>query len=68
MMDVESITLEDNKNYMVLMEKDNYVYLVEENNPENFCIRKSVVIDGEEFLTSLDSDEEFDKAFLLFSK
>lgn len=45
-----------------------YVHLASASDPEDFCIRKIVIIDDEEILTGLDSDEEFDIALDAFIK
>lgn len=37
-----------------------YLYLVNENDILDFIIQKLIVEDGEEYITSLDSDKEFD--------
>ena len=70
-MDIEYITLEDNLNYIVTdkITVDNlvYVYLNQENNYKEFCIRK---IDNKKpnVLVGLDNKEEFAKALMLFAK
>lgn len=64
----EMITLEDGQEYAVAYEQDNYLLLVNPNDETDFCIRKNVVKDGQEFVESLDSDEEFDKALAMFAK
>lgn len=49
--------------------KDNdYVYLSEINNPKNFCIRKVVKENNEEYYDGLDNNNEFDLALLEFTK
>lgn len=64
---VEYIILENGKKYYIAEEKNNYVLLVNSENEEEFCIRKNVVRDGEEFIETLDSDQEFDEAAKLFA-
>ena len=64
-MKIKYITI-NNIDYLIVIEKQGYLYLVNENNPKDFCIRKNKIIDGEEFVAPLDSDEEFDKALKLF--
>ena len=72
MKEIDTVVLENDINYLILKEIDNngskYVYLSNENDPEDFCIRKSIIENDEEFLIGLSSKEEFDKALLLFSK
>lgn len=61
--DVEIITLEDGNNYMVTEELEinniKYVYLTNEKNISDFCIRKINYINNDEYLVALDSREEF---------
>ena len=65
-MELEVITLEDGKEYAIVKEINNYVLLINPEDELDFCIRKNVIKDGKEFIESLDSDEEFDKALALF--
>lgn len=61
--DVEIITLEDGNNYMVTEELEinniKYVYLTNEKNISDFCIRKINYINNDEYLVALDSRDEF---------
>lgn len=70
MEDVEIITLEDGKDYMVTDEfeinKVRYVYLTNEEDIADICIRKINIINNEEYLVGLDSEEEFKKALQEF--
>lgn len=72
MVDVEKVTLDDGITYVIVdeIEFDNkkYIYLVNENDEKDFCIRKSISENGEEFFVGLETDEEFDKAMLYFTK
>lgn len=56
--EVDRINIEDNV----------YVYLSEVNNPDNFIIKKYLVVDGEEYFEGLESDNEFDKVLTYFLK
>lgn len=71
-MEMKCITLEDGLQYMVLDEIDfnnnTYVYLSNVEDPEDFCIRKVENDKNEELLVGLDSNEEFDKALLLYTE
>lgn len=67
-MELEVITLENGTEYAIVKEIDNYVLLINPQDETDFCVRKNVVRDGKEFIESLDSDEEFDKAIALFAK
>ena len=71
-MEMKCIKLEDGLEYMVLDEIDSetntYVYLSNIEDPEDCCIRKVENDKNEELLVGLDSNEEFDKALLLYSE
>lgn len=64
---LEYIVLENGNKYYITDEKNDYVFLVNSENPEDFCIRKNVVRDGQEYIESLASEEEFDTAIKLFT-
>ena len=68
MIELEQITLEDGVTYSILKEKENYVYLINPQDENDFCIRKCVVRDGQEYIESLDSNEEFDYALSIFKE
>ncbi len=71
-MEIKCIKLEDGLEYMVLDEIDSgsttYVYLTNVSDEEDFCIRKVNNEKNSELLVGLDSNEEFDKALLIFDK
>lgn len=56
----------DGKDFILIDKVDKYSFFAEENNPENICIFKDIVEEGEEYYAPLDSDEEVDKAFILY--
>lgn len=58
----------DGKDFILVDIIDKYYFFSEENDPENVCILKKIVEDGEELLVSLDNDAEIDKAFDLFQE
>ena len=66
------ITLEDNIEYTEIdrIEDNNNIYVVlsDLENPENFCIRKLINENNEEFIIGLDSKEEFDKVLKIFTE
>lgn len=66
--DVEVVTLENDKDYIVVDKISDYVYLVNETEPDDFCIRKIEIEGDEEYFVGLDNEIEFDKALLEFSK
>lgn len=65
------IKLEDNQDYLVIdkigYKNDVYIYLINENDSSDFCIRKRKLEDEQEFLVGLESDYEFDFALGLFA-
>jgi len=69
---IDVITLEDGIEYAVIEEivhgNNKYVYLTNINDHEDFCIRKVIVEEAEEFLVGLEDDAEFDLALMLFAK
>ena len=65
-MDLEQITLENGITYVVTNEINNYVYLVNPDDENDFCIRKNIEIDNEDYLKGLDSEEEFYYALSFF--
>lgn len=71
-MDVEFITLEDGLEYAILdeivIDDIKYVYLSAEEDDMKFRIRKMKTAGNIEMLVGLDSDDEFDKALLYYTK
>ena len=71
-MEINTVVLEDNIRYFILKEIENeenrYVYLVNVDDAEDFCIRKIKEENGKEFLVGLDSEAEFEKLVLIFAK
>lgn len=66
-MNLEVVTLEDNVEYAIVKEINNYLLLVNTSNEEDWCIRKNVTDGDQKVITPLDNDEEFDKALALFN-
>lgn len=66
MENVETIILEDQKEYIITDEleigKVKYVYLTNEEDISKIVIRKINNINNEEYLVGLDTEEEFQKA------
>ena len=60
----------DNKKYLVVdtIEANNvkYVYFVDDDDDNDFFVRKEVTENEEKFLIGLDDDQEYDKAMNLF--
>ena len=72
MINLNSVTLENGHNYIIIEEKKyqdkSYVYLVNENDSNDFCIRKIITDGGIKKIVTLDNDEEFYSAIKLFNK
>ena len=68
---VTIITLEDNKDYILLDEiknvNDKYLYLSKKDTNE-FVIKKEIIEHGTIYLSGLKNDSEFNEAILLFQK
>lgn len=69
MVDNSELILDDKK-YLVVdtIEANNvkYVYFVDDDDDNDFFVRKEVTENEEKFLIGLDNDQEYDKAMNLF--
>lgn len=72
MVELETVTLEDGLNYVIISNLNSnnitYVYLAEENNEKNCCIRKINNSIDKNTIIPLDSEEELLEALNLFKK
>ena len=69
MEEVKIIDLEDGSYIIsdeIILNNTKYIYLTKENDMMDFCIRKIVMENGEEFIDELDTEEEFDRAMQVF--
>jgi len=70
MKEIEVVKLEGIE-YMVIKELIidgvTYIHLAQVESPEEICIRKIQIIDGDEMIVGLDNKEEFDKALEVFN-
>lgn len=69
MEEVKIIDLEDGSYIIsdeIILNNTKYIYLTKENDMMDFCIRKIVMENGEEFIDVLDTEEEFDRAMQAF--
>lgn len=69
--EIEIITLEDGVDYAIvkIIESSNkFVYLANVSDPSDLVIRKLIIVNDEEVLAGLDSDEEFDEALALYNQ
>ena len=66
------VTLEDGIEYTevdkIEYNNNTYVFLSNLDNPENFCIKRLIKENEEEFFEGLNSKEEFDTLLDLFMK
>lgn len=66
------ITLENGIEYTEIFRLDNegntYIVLSNLDNPEDFCIRKLIIKDGEDYIVGLENEEEFNKVFKIFGE
>ena len=69
MVDNSELILDDKK-YLVVdtieANKVKYVYFVDDDDDNDFFVRKEVTENEEKFLIGLDDDQEYDKAMNLF--
>jgi len=67
---METVEL-DGKNYVISLELvvngSKYLHLANIENPEDFCIRKVEMENGEEYLVGLESREEFNTVLEAFA-
>ena len=62
----EIVFLENNSRYIILDEINDYVYLSNVDDNNDFCIRKNIIINNEEMLEGLEDEDEVKKAMMLF--
>ncbi len=71
MEEVNTIVLENGIEYFLLdeinIDNNTYYYLVNTNDNKDICIRKKEIENGEEYVATLDSDEEVAKALAYFA-
>ena len=71
MMKLKFVTLENGMSYMIMQEQTyngvKYLYLVNETDDKDFCIRKVVTRNDEEYIVTLESEDEFNLALKIFN-
>ena len=67
-MEKETIFLEDGIEYIITDKINNYIYLSNINDLKDFCIRKEIIKNDEEYIVGLENEEEYYKALALFEK
>ncbi len=58
----------DGKEFFLVNTVEQYMFYSEMGNPSNFYILKEVVSDGEKYIVTLDDDDEYDKALIMYYK
>lgn len=71
--EITTVVLENGLEYLIIDEildnnNNNYVYLTNVNDEEDFCIRKYIIENDNEIYVGLDNDDEFDQALQLYAK
>lgn len=67
-MEKETIILENGIEYIITDTINNYVYLNNINNIKDFCIRKQIIENEDEYIVGLENEDEYYKALELFEK
>jgi hypothetical protein len=72
MEEIDVVTLEDGIEYAIIQEikdgENNYVFLTNINDTNDFCIRKTEDTESGKMLVGLKDQEEFMKALKLFNQ
>ncbi|MBE6156189.1 MAG: hypothetical protein E7161_00370 [Firmicutes bacterium] len=63
--EVNCVTLENGREYIIvdaiINDNGKYLVLASETNQFDHCVRKVIVEEGKEYITKLDTEEEFDE-------
>ena len=69
---IDTIVLDDGIEYAIVKElrinNIEYTLFANTNNPEDICFRKTIIENGDEYYTGLDSDTEVDLVMNKFAK
>ncbi len=72
MIDVNAVTLENGQDYLIMetiiFNNVEYLYLVNESDIKDVCIRKKINENEETYLTGLDNEDELEKVLKEFAK
>ena len=72
MIEVDMLTLENNKEYMIvetlLNEGNKYLFLVNKDDNEDIVVRKVIQKEDGEYIVKLDNDDEFEEIMYLFKE
>lgn len=72
MKEITTVTLEDNIDYIVIskvnIDNNTYLFLANENDPKDLCIRKEITENNIEYLVGLENEDEFNKVMLEYNK
>lgn len=70
-MNLEKVIIEE-KTYLIIdrieVQDKVYIYLVNSEDNEDFCIRKLILENDKEYYVGLNDNQEFDLALMYFSK
>lgn len=68
----ETVILDNNKEYVIIEQinfnNNQYIFLANPNDENDFCIKKIIKKDLEELIVSLDNEEEFNQVLVEYSK
>lgn len=69
-MEVNVIKLDNEKEYIIIdaieTDNDKYLYMANEEDELDMCLRKIIKKDGKDYLVELDSEEEFEEVVTMF--
>jgi len=72
MVEVNVITLENGKDYLIVealeVNNNRYLFLVNEDDEQDSCIRKVITENNEEYLIKLDDKEEYENVMTTFNE
>lgn len=70
LIEVNVITLENEKDYEIIdtikIDEHKYLILSNEEDDNDICVRKVIEKEGKEYITTLDSEEEFENVMKKF--
>ena len=72
MADLDILTLQNNKDYIVIdtliNEEKKYLFLLNKEDDNDMVVRKVIKKDDGEYVTKLDSEDEFEEIMYLFKE
>lgn len=68
----ETFILDDNKEYLLVdedtLDNTKYSFFANVDDETDICFKKTIIENNEEYFIGLDSEKEFDKVLLHFTK